>query len=153
MKKLLCIYVCAVCCFFSGISAEEMPNMNIIHLDPSQLDNVEMSAIQDLPFMKVMVGDNPEANNLSIFVSSDNKVSVDISSYTQITLKLTDWPVDEYMYFLEGQVEITDKDGSSRVYGPGDSIVMPRGFTGTWKQLSPIRKISVSYPVDQFITE
>ena len=47
---------------------------------------------------------------------------------------MIDWPVDEFMYFLEGQVEITNEDGSSRIYGPGDAIVMPKGFNGIWRQ-------------------
>ncbi len=50
------------------------------------------------------------------------------------------------MYFLEGQVEITNEDGSSKIYGPGDALVMPKGFNGTWRQLGPIKKINISYP-------
>jgi uncharacterized cupin superfamily protein len=62
-----------------------------------------------------------------------------------VTLELHDWPVDEFMFIVEGQVEITDASGHSRIYGPGDALVMPRGFTGTWRQLSDIRKMQVSY--------
>jgi uncharacterized cupin superfamily protein len=49
------------------------------------------------------------------------------------------------MLFVEGQVEITDDLGRGKIYGPGDMILMPRGFNGTWRQLGPIRKISVTY--------
>tara|TARA_B110000046_G_scaffold148757_1_gene156728 strand:+ start:1615 stop:1773 length:159 start_codon:yes stop_codon:yes gene_type:complete len=47
------------------------------------------------------------------------------------------------MYFLEGQVEITDEKGESKIYGPGDGIFMPKGFNGTWRQLSAIKKMYV----------
>ena len=43
---------------------------------------------------------------------------------------------------------LTAEDGSSPIYGPGDAIVMPKGFTGTWRQLSPIKKIHVSYSME-----
>ena len=38
-----------------------------------------------------------------------------------------------------------DASGQGGVYGPGDSIVAPRGWSGTWKQASPITKFAVSY--------
>ena len=43
--------------------------MKIIHLDPVQLDNVELSILQDYPFMKVIGGDNPKAGGTSSFTS------------------------------------------------------------------------------------
>ena len=43
---------------------------------------------------------------------------------------------------------IADEEGHSRVYGPGDAFVMPKGFKGTWRQLSPIKKIAVAYTED-----
>ena len=49
------------------------------------------------------------------------------------------------MLILSGEVEITDSSGRSRVYGPGDAFVMPKGFQGTWKQRSEIRKVHFAY--------
>ncbi len=46
---------------------------------------------------------------------------------------------------LEGAIEIADLGGNSRIYRAGDMLVLPKGFNGTWRQLSPIRKVSVSY--------
>ena len=129
--------------------AEDITNMTtIVHLDISQLDNIELARIEDYPFMKVVDGDDPKAGGLTSFTSSDGKLDIGLSRYLKVTLQLVDWPVDEFMYFLEGQVEITDESGTSRIYGPGDAIVMPKGFNGTWRQLSPIKKINISYPID-----
>lgn len=122
--------------------------MKIIHLEFKQLDDTELHDVQDYPFMKVIGGDDPKSGGMTSFTSADGKLDVGLSRFTQVTLSLSDWPVDEFMYFLEGQVEITDEDGSSRIYRPGDAIVMPKGFNGTWRQLSTIKKINVSYPID-----
>ena len=98
--------------------------------------------------MKVIDGDNPKHGGLSSFTSADGRLQVGLARYSTVTLQLTDWYAHEFMYFLEGQVEITDEDGSSKIYGPGDAIVMPKGFNGTWRQLSTIKKIHVSYPME-----
>ncbi|MWB79088.1 DUF861 domain-containing protein [Pseudooceanicola sp. 216_PA32_1] len=48
---------------------------------------------------------------------------------------------DELCHLLEGQVRLTDAEGLSRVFGPGDSFVVAAGFTGTWENLTPVRKV------------
>ncbi len=133
--------------FFGAVSAEEeMTNKNIVDLDPGELETVELPAVTDYPFMKVVAGDNPVAGGLTSYQSSDGKFEVGFYHGSEVTLRISNWPVDEFMYFLEGQVEIINEDGSSKIYGPGDALVMPKGFNGTWRQLGPIRKINVSYP-------
>ena len=122
--------------------------MKIIRLETAALEQVELKAVEDLSFMKVIDGDDAQYGGLSSFISADNSFLVGLSTYTKASLTLTDWPTSEFMYFLEGQVEITDEGGESIVYGRGDAIVMPKGFNGTWRQLSPIKKIHVSYSLE-----
>lgn len=149
MKDISSLLLCAAIVFFNTAMADDkMINKNIVHLDPSQLETVELSTVTDYPFMKIIDGDNPKSGGLTSFKSADGKLEVGLSHYSQVTLRLSDWPADEFMYFLEGQVEITNEDGSSKIYGPGDAIVMPKGFNGIWRQLSPIKKINISYPVE-----
>lgn len=107
--------------------------------------DMEVLTVEDDAYFRVTSQDRPTMGWQGLFASEDNKVMVDYSQYETHTAQLIDWGGDEFMVFLEGQVEITDSAGNSKVYGPGDMIVMPKGFTGTWRQLSPIRKISVTY--------
>ena len=150
MKTISSLFITAAILLCGNAQSDDkMKNRKIVHLDPSQLETVEISSVQDYPFMQVIDGENPLAGGLTSYESADGQFEVGLSRYSQITLRLRDWPVDEVMYFLEGQVEITEEDGSSRIYGPGDAIVMPKGFNGTWRQLSPIKKINISYPVGE----
>jgi len=130
----------------SALADEKMISKKIVQVDPGQLETVELSAVTDYPFMKVIDGDDPKSGAVTSFQSTDGKLEVGLYRLSQVTLRISNWPVDEFMYFLEGQVEITDEEGTSRVYGPGDALVMPKGFSGTWKQFSPIKKINISYP-------
>ena len=91
--------------------------MKIIHLETAEVEQVELKAIEDLSFMQVIDGDDPQHGGLSNFISADDNFQVGMSTYTKVSLKLTDWPTSEFMYFLEGQVEITDEGGESTVYG------------------------------------
>lgn len=120
-------------------------NPAIIDISPNAPPGLELKKVEDYTFLQVIEGDMPSYGSRQDFVSADGKVQVDYSQYTSMTLKLVNWPADEFMLFVEGQVEITDEQGRGKTYGPGDMIMMPRGFSGTWRQLGPIRKISVTY--------
>lgn len=47
----------------------------------------------------------------------------------------------ELCVILEGRVRLAGDDGSEATYGPGDAFVIPKGFTGVWDTLAPLRKI------------
>ncbi|UYV37893.1 cupin domain-containing protein [Rhodobacteraceae bacterium D3-12] len=48
---------------------------------------------------------------------------------------------DELCHIIEGRVRLTDGDGVSREFGPGDSFVVAAGFDGTWENLTHVRKV------------
>ena len=50
---------------------------------------------------------------------------------------------DEFCHLLEGEVELSDGEGGSRRFGPGDAFVVPAGFAGTWRNLSAAKKLYV----------
>ena len=57
-------------------------------------------------------------------------------------------PYDEFVYLIEGLIEITEQDGSVETYKAGDSFVMPRGCTCTWDVKEPVRKLYVVLTAD-----
>lgn len=52
---------------------------------------------------------------------------------------------DEFCTLLEGTVELTDASGHVETYKAGDSFVVPSGFSGTWRNVTPVRKFYVVY--------
>ena len=49
----------------------------------------------------------------------------------------------EFCYFLQGTIVMTQLDGTRRTLGPGDAIMLPRGWKGTWEIIEHTRKIYV----------
>lgn len=130
---------------WAGSAPLEKPSPAIVPIDLKALDRAAATPIEDTHYWKVVGSERPPAASVSTFISADKLLEAGVSRYDRVTLELRDWPVDEFMYILEGRVEITPAGGYSRVYGPGDAFVMPKGFNGTWKQLSNLRKFQVTY--------
>jgi len=59
------------------------------------------------------------------------------------TERYDDYPVDEFMVVLEGEVTLTSDGGFSDTYRKGDAFLLPRGFKGTWHQPRPMLKYYV----------
>jgi uncharacterized protein len=47
---------------------------------------------------------------------------------------------DEFFFVTEGRVRIVDDAGNAVEAGPGQSLVIPAGFTGTFSVLEPVKK-------------
>ncbi len=54
----------------------------------------------------------------------------------------------EFCHFLSGRIAMTHHDGTRRELGPGDALLLPQGWTGTWEILETTRKIYVLMQVE-----
>jgi len=52
---------------------------------------------------------------------------------------------EEFCHLLSGTVELTDDVGGIRHFEAGASFVIPAGFQGSWRNLTPARKLYVIY--------
>jgi hypothetical protein len=53
------------------------------------------------------------------------------------------FPHDEFIYILSGELLLTGTDGVERYYSAGDSLMVPKGFTGMWHQSENFRELVV----------
>ena len=51
------------------------------------------------------------------------------------------FPVDEYVLVQSGKLILTDSRGTLHEYFPGDSLMVPKGFTGIWNMLGNHREL------------
>lgn len=55
------------------------------------------------------------------------------------------YPIDEYCLIMMGTLVLTDADGTSRTFNPGDSFIIPKGWAGTWDMKSHFKKQFVTF--------
>lgn len=48
---------------------------------------------------------------------------------------------DELCVLLSGAVRLTAADGAEQTFRAGDAFTIPRGFSGVWESLTPVRKL------------
>ncbi len=52
-------------------------------------------------------------------------------------------PYDEFVYLLEGRIDVIDDEGAVETFKAGDSFMMPRGCRCTWDVKQAVRKLYV----------
>jgi uncharacterized protein len=75
--------------------------------------------------------------------SADGPVEVGVWACTPGGWAITDRPDTETVQILSGRARLTDAAGRAVELGPGDALVLPRGWSGRWDVLEPVRKLYV----------
>lgn len=55
----------------------------------------------------------------------------------------------EFCHMLEGRVRIVAASGRVSEFGPGQSFVVPAGFSGTWEVIEPATKLYAIFEAAQ----
>lgn len=86
--------------------------------------------------------------DVTTLLSSDKKFASGMyrsgRSYAEIN---EPYGVDEFMYFLEGGVELTSSDGTVQTINAGEAVTIPKEWTGIW-DTQGYTKIWVIYSAD-----
>lgn len=123
-------------------------NISIVPILSEAVNKGEKFELANSSEFTIVSGQGAKIQEVRIFKSLDEKFDVGITKIDKATLNFHDWPIDEFVHLIEGRVEITDKDSNTKTYGPGESIVIPKGFNGVWKQLEPVTMIAIFYATE-----
>lgn len=74
------------------------------------------------------------------FETADKRFKVQLWESGPGVLHTDGYPHDEFCLVLEGQLEVTNRDGRTESFQPGDSFVIPKGWAGTWSMKTKFRK-------------
>lgn len=146
-----CAAIALLCDRAEGTGPQLATAAGIVSLSRADLAGAPMSALKNdasaEAHLHIVDGEGRKFGAVSRCKSHDGRLTVNVKKFEQTTLELSDWPIDEVMLIVSGRVEITDREGSARLYGAGDSFVMPKGFAGRWRQLSTIEMFTVEHGV------
>ena len=79
----------------------------------------------------------------SLWTSPDGALDIGVWECTPGRFTADRSAAAEFCYFLEGRIVMTHLDGTKRTLGPGDAIMLPRGWMGEWEIVEHTRKIYV----------
>jgi hypothetical protein len=110
-------------------------------LDREKLAGLGLSEYPPMPDEEVIEGG--AGNRGKIFFSGDELVVGVWEADAAILAIREPLAYDEFVTILSGKLILTDNQGVATEYLPGESVVVPKGFVGTWEMLGNFREIYV----------
>jgi uncharacterized cupin superfamily protein len=86
---------------------------------------------------------DPRMSGRILFDGGSPGVEVGVWACTPGGWQVLDRPDTETVHLLAGRARLTDAGGASVELVAGDVLVLPRGWSGRWDVLEPVRKLYV----------
>ncbi len=114
-----------------------------VRLDPDKIAGLNLTSIPPDAYQEILVAGELNMNVATLFEGSELRVSIFESTPAKTDHRTRPTDVDEFVYVLSGKLILTEPNGTAHEFVPGQSLVLPVGFTGTWEMQGNYRELVV----------
>ena len=114
-----------------------------VRLDPEKMAGLNLTAIPPDAYQDILVAGELNMRVASLFEGQELRVSIFESTPAKTDHRTRPTEIDEFVYVLSGKLILTEPNGTRHEYLPGDSLVLPIGYTGTWEMQGNYRELVV----------
>jgi uncharacterized cupin superfamily protein len=111
-----------------------------VRLDPDKIAGLGLTAIPPDAYQEILVAGELNMRVATLFEGKELRVSIFESTPAKTNHRTRPTDVDEFVYVLSGKLILTEPSGTVHEYLPGDSLVLPLGYTGTWEMQGNYRE-------------
>ena len=92
---------------------------------------------------ETLVSGSPHQRGHTYFTTAADQWTAGVWDCTAYTSQFEPYSVNEFMFLLEGSLDIVSEDGSVQTFRAGDGFIIPKGAMLQWRQPEYIRKFWV----------
>jgi uncharacterized cupin superfamily protein len=129
--------------FWVGAAIPQGGSPAPVRLDRDKIAGLNLTAIPPDAYQEILVAGELKMRVASLFEGKELRVSIFESTPAKTDHRTRPTDVDEFVYVLSGKLILTEPNGTRHEYVPGDSLVLPIGYTGTWEMQGNYRELVV----------
>ena len=126
---------------FGSAGAQEA--VSPVRMDPDKMAGLELTSIPNDGFIDILVEGELEFEIASLFDGEELRAVVVESTPAKTDHRNRPLEYDEFVLVLNGKLVLTEPDGTVHEFTPGDALIVPKGYTGTWEQQGSYRELAV----------
>ncbi len=146
IKSLACV-LCAVLslCLAVSVGTRVFAAGSVapIRLDRDKIAGLGLTAIPPDSFKDILVAGTLNMRVANVFEGKELRAEVFESSPAKTNHRMRPTDGDEFVYVLSGKLVLTEPNGTAQEFRPGDSLVLPMGYAGTWEMQGNYRELAV----------
>jgi uncharacterized cupin superfamily protein len=124
-----------------GSSAEE--GGSPVRMDPDHMAGLGLTPIPNDGFVDILVEGELEFEIARLFSGVDMLAVVVESTPAKTDHRNRPLEYDEFVLVLNGKLVLTEQNGAAHAFTPGEALVVPKGYTGTWEQQGTYRELAL----------
>ena len=114
-----------------------------VRLDRDKIGGLNLTAIPPDAYQQILVAGELNMRVASLFDGKQLRASIFESTPAKTDHRTRPTDVDEFVLVLSGKLILTEPSGTRHEFTPGDTLVLPVGYTGTWEMQGNYREIAV----------
>lgn len=114
-----------------------------VRLDPDKVAGLGLTSVPPDAYSEILVDGELNMRVATLFEGKELRVSIFESTPAKTDHRTRATDVDEFVYVLSGKLILTEPDGAVHEFVPGQSLVLPVGYTGTWEMQGNYRELVV----------
>lgn len=111
-----------------------------LRLEPEKTPYAEMNTDMP-PWPEEDILSGVSEHRYKVLYSGD--INVAIYEAKPMTLRIKDYDIDEFVTVVSGTLILTAEGGAPQRFEVGESVLVPKGFTGTWEMQGNFREMVV----------
>lgn len=132
--------LCAVLFLGVPVGADEIRAVRAVKMDPDKLAGIDLPAEEQFVAPENVIEGNHRPRGEILYYG--DQLIMEVYENDAVTFRIDEPTVyDEFVLVLSGKLILTGNDGVSQEYVAGDSLLVPKGFAGTWQMLGTFREL------------
>jgi uncharacterized cupin superfamily protein len=148
MIKLSAYILCGALVLYGAISATRTvlaaDSVSPMRLDRDKMAGLGLTAIPPDAYKDILVAGQLNMRVATLFAGKELRASVFESTPAKTSHRTRPTDGDEFVYVLSGKLILTEPNGTVQEFRPGDSLVLPLGYTGTWEMQGDYRELAIT---------
>jgi uncharacterized cupin superfamily protein len=147
MLKLSAYVLCIALSIYVAISAGTrvfaQNSVAPVRMDPDKIAGLGLTAIPPDAYKDILVGGELNMRVATLFSGKELRAEIFESTPAKTNHRTRPTDGDEFVHVLSGKLILTEPSGTVHEYHPGDSLVLPAGYKGTWEMQGNYRELAV----------
>jgi uncharacterized cupin superfamily protein len=115
-----------------------------VRLDRDKMGGLGLTAIPPDAYKDILVAGQLNMRVAPLFAGKELRAEVFASTPAKTNHRTRPTDGDEFVYVLSGKLILTEPNGTVQEFRPGDSLVLPLGYTGTWEMQGDYRELAIT---------
>ncbi len=107
-----------------------------LRIDPT----APLAPVQGLP-AEFLLGPTPTQRDAPVYADASHRFALGLWSSTPYSRVTLPHPAHELMHIFSGTVTLTAEGASPQIFGPGDSVFVPKGLPVAWDSSEDVTKL------------